>query len=195
MKKIVFIISHLGSGSSSLINSLNENPRCLIYESKNNYEHPESIELLTKYHKLSNFSCAVYGDHILYNHSIIHNDFYNYFKFIYIIRSPKESLNIILKKHRYSKNGAYNYYRFRLRRMCEMAKKTKNFILFNYEQLFDKKNIDKINNYLDLLEPIQIKNDEKELKNEFSNKVLIKSQDCYEKYYYYLSNLYKKEEK
>ncbi len=189
MKKIIFIISHLGSGSSELVKSLNKNPRCVFYESKNVYDHPDAFDLLLRYHKLMNLSCAIYGDHILYNQSIVHDKFLEKLKFIYIIRSPKDALQSIHENYKYNYKNAYNYYRFRLRRMCEMANKTKNFLFFTYDELFDKNNLNKINNYLNLIEPIDmIKKEEKEDFN-FYNKSFSLAQDCYEKYFYYLNNL------
>jgi hypothetical protein len=104
-------------------------------------------------------------------------------------------LGEILSKN-YTEKDAWNYYRFRLRRICEMAKQTKNAILITHDELMDKsgKAFNLISNYLRLSEPLchdivegEILN--LETKNEIDLSLLEKTEDCYEKYYYYLNNL------
>ena len=98
MKKVAFIISHMGSGSNYLVDVLNNNPRCAFFTSPTRYEHPDSLQWIFKYHKLNNYSGAIYGDHLLFNHSFCCKSLYDCCKFIYIIRPARQSLNEIFTK-------------------------------------------------------------------------------------------------
>jgi hypothetical protein len=194
MKKVAFIVSHLGSGSNYLVNILNNNPRCMIFNSNSMYEHPDSLSWLFKNHKLKGFSGAIYGDHLLYNHSFSCKKLYDYCKFIYLIRPARQSLNEIYHTTEYSKKNIVNYYRYRLRRICEMAKKTKNSILLTYDELISNKNFGIIEDYLGLIHPLVDQEFDGEVdfsskENVFEEETVRSTEDCYEKYFYYLNNL------
>lgn len=189
MKKVVFIVSHLGSGSDYLLRILNNNPRCMIFASNNQYDHPNSLDWMFKYHKLKNHSGAIYGDHLLFNQSFSCKILYNYCKFIYLIRPPRQSLVHIVRN--YSELGAFNYYRFRLRRICEMAKQTKNAIMITYDELISGKAFYLIKNYLKLAEDLDHDQIEFDSKNNYKldESLCLALENRYEKYYYYLNNL------
>lgn len=195
MKKVAFIVSHFGSGSFYLVDVLNENPRCTIFGSKNRYEHPDDLQNLFKYHKLKNHSGAIYGDQLLYNHSFSCKSLYDCCKFIYVIRPARQSLNEIYKTNKtYSKDGMVRYYRFRLRRICEMAKRTKNAVLLTYDELISGECFGTIQEYLKLIDPLHHlescgETDRPSAENNFSEQIISEAQDCYEKYFYYLSKL------
>jgi hypothetical protein len=91
MKKIVFICSHLCSGSSALYDAMNENPRIHGFKqnSLNAYESPFNLVTLTnKTHKMNNAS-AIYMDELLKNYQFTSKESYSYCNFIYIVRSPE----------------------------------------------------------------------------------------------------------
>ena len=68
MKKVIFLISHIGSGSDALYALLNNNPRIMGYENADIYENNLSLfALIDKKHKLNN-SSRIYMDHLLYNY-------------------------------------------------------------------------------------------------------------------------------
>lgn len=192
MKKVAFIVSHLGSGSDYLVDVLNNNPRCMIFNSNHVYDHPDSLEWLYKNHKLRGFSGAVHGDHLLFNHSFSCKNLYEYCKFIYVIRPPRQALNEILRFTRNTKENVVNYYRYRLRRICEMAKNTKNSVFLTYDELISEKNFDIIEKYLGLIHPLenqQVEGENPPIENKFEEDEMKKVEDCYERYYYYLNNL------
>lgn len=194
MKKVAFIVSHLGAGSEYLIDILNENPRCTIFRTNNKYEHPDDLNWMFKFHKLKNYSGSVYGDNLLYNHSFSCKNLYKYCKFIYLIRPARQTLNEIYRTtSKYSKESIVSYYRFRLRRICEMAKQTKDAVLITYDDLISGKSFSIIEEYLNLIEPLKHINpgsfDLSVMEDKFGQKVVSNTQDCYEKYFYYLNNL------
>lgn len=191
MRKVAFIVSHLGSDSNYLVDVLNNNPRCLIFNSSNTYDHPDSLNWLFSRHKLKNFAGAIYGDHLLYNQSFSCKLLYEYCKFIYVIGSPKKALNEIYKMG-YKKQSAFNYYCFRLRRICEMAKCTKNAVLLTRDELINHNNFDIIEKYLNLIQPLvstRLDGEVEMYNNVFAEPMLRKAEDCYERYFYYLNNI------
>jgi hypothetical protein len=152
MKKVCFVVSHLGSGSIDLVDILNKNPKCEIKESSTQYENPSSLGwLFASGHKCRD-SSAIYGDHLLFNMSISYKRFYEFCKFIYVIRPARASLNEIatLQDTKYKQADAARYYRFRLRRICEMAKRTPDAVLVTWDDLAKGSAFSIIEEYLGL---------------------------------------------
>lgn len=188
MKNICFIVSHLGSGSSDLVDILNKNPQCSIIQSKISYKNLFSLYgMLNMDHKRRDAS-AVYGDHILYNMSISSKCFYDFCKFIYVVRQPRPALNEIIKKYDYSQKNAKNYYCFRLRRIYEMSRKTKNSIFLSWEDLSKGSSFDLIEKHLDLDTKLNVElhHFNEEYQDSFDENLIEQAQKTYEKYYFYL---------
>lgn len=188
MKKVCFIISHHGSGSFDLLNILNQNPRCDIHSSQYSYDNPQDLNwMFLKNHKCRDNS-AVYGDHLLYNMSFSCKKLYNYCKFIYVIRPARASLNEMISMN-YQQEYAARYYRYRLRRICEMAKKTPDSVLVTWEDLV-KGYFSEIENMLNLKEKLYLKNHHfiTQETNSFKESLVSECEDAYERYYYYLKN-------
>jgi hypothetical protein len=74
-----------------------------------------------------------------------------------------------------------------------MAKQTKDAVFITYDDLISGKSFGIIEEYLNLVEPLtHTKLGEFDLsliEDKFGQQVISKTQDCYEKYYYYLNNL------
>lgn len=192
MKKVLFVTSHLCSGSTELLKILNRNPRIQIKDLDRYYTSPADIEYLTREpHKLDN-AAAIYGDHLLYNISLSSKVFYNFCDFVYVIREARPTLNEIIQKYqRYSEKTAFNYYCFRLRRIFEMARKTPGAVLLTWDDLKTGKGLSLMDDYLSLKD--NLKADES-LFNESERKdypldLANKAQDSYERYYFYMRNL------
>jgi len=187
LKKICLVVSHLASGSENLIYSLNTHPQCQFYESNIKYTNKSSLRwLFSVDHKCRN-SSAIYGDHLLRNTSICNKDIYSSCKFIIVIRSARSSLEKLISLGLDPEKSA-SYYCFRLRRLCEIAKKSK-MIFFSWEDLAKKESYDKIKEYLDLssdLNPFIL--DEK-LPCLCPEKIVERCSDAYERYYYYLKEI------
>lgn len=193
MKKVCFVVSHLGSGSGDLIKVLDRNPRCEFHNSKAQYDGPDALKwMFLRGHKCRDNS-AIYGDHILYNMQLSCKIFYECCKFIYVIRPARPSLNVIssLRETRYSEQAAASYYRFRLRRMCEMAKRTPDAVLVTWDDLAKGRAFPIIESYLGLSK--QLSTEYEDFLNDdmdsFSEHLVGECQDAYERYYYYLNGL------
>jgi hypothetical protein len=191
MKRVCFVVSHLGSGSSDLVEVLNGNPRCEIYDSGTQYDNPAAMEwMFNKGHKCRD-SSAVYGDHLLFNTSMSHKSFYGFCKFIYVIRPARASLNEIVALRKYTQENAAKYYRFRLRRMCEMAKRSPDSVLLTWDDLAKGTAFPIIEDYLGLPKQLrtEFKHFSSEMSDVFKENLIEECQDAYERYYYYLDKL------
>lgn len=190
---IVFVVSHLGSGSSGLVTILNENPRIDISNKNLSYEHPSVLEYLFSLgHKLDN-TAAIYGDQILFNKDLGCRAFYDFSKFIYVIRPPKFTLNeLVYQRNEYDESTAENYYAFRLRRMYEMARDTPGAVFLTWDDLRQGRGLNLIEEYLNLKTPLvslpELFQDLTTSKVVAAD-VLKRTEDCYEKYLYYFRNL------
>lgn len=193
MKKVCFIVSHLGSGSHHLVEILNGNPRCQIQSSQARYSSPEDLEwLFATPHKCRD-SSAIYGDHILFNPSFSCRNLYESCRFIYVIRPPRYSLNEICMDPDSGLKGRFaaRYYAFRLRRMCEMARKTPGSLLLTWDDLSSGKAFPAIEDYLGLKSQLKVEHHHFPLisRDDFDERLLAECEDAYERYYYYLGML------
>lgn len=194
MRKIVFLTSHLGSGSDVLYKSLNAHPRIQGYKSSENnlYVHPFNLlSLVNCRHKLHN-SSAIYMDELLYNYSLSTKYALNVCKFIYVIRDAESTLNLLMENESFKKPiHAQRYYLYRLRRICEMAKRTPGAVVLNYYDIKNKKGSEAIQNYLNLKEPFEFldaKLPEPTSLDLVSPKLVQEADEAFEKYWYFLKN-------
>jgi hypothetical protein len=185
MKKVAFIVSHLGSGSYDFIEILNKNPRCNFFNSSVQYAHPDDIRWMFNFEKLKNYSGSVFGDHLLYNVSFQCKIFYKFCKFIYLIRPPRQVFSEIPATQK-----SIDYYRFRLRRICEMAKNTPDAVFLTHDDLYKTETCSIIESYLGLKEKLEVKPSRNiQIESKMNENLMSKIEDCYERYYYYMNNL------
>ena len=188
MKKVCFVVSHLGSGSSELVESLNKNPRCEIHSTRVQYSSPDSLNwMFARGHKMRN-SSAVYGDHMLLNASLSCKKFYEFCKFIYVIRPARQSMEGIMASG-YGEEEASRYYRFRLRRMCEMAKRTPGAVLATWDDMLRGEILGAIESYLGLDVPLERMIPSENAPSKAKESSVEQCQDAYERYHYFMKNL------
>jgi len=188
LKKVCFVVSHLGSGSGSLVAALNSDPRCEIRESGARYDSPSGVRWLFRLGHKCRDASAVYGDHLLFNASMSSRRLYGMFMNIFVIRPARHSLNEILR-HGYNEKGASSYYRFRLRRICEMARRSKHSLLVTWDDLARESSMSIIHEFLGLsapLQSVQATVPEAEL---CSEAVVEECQQAYDRYFYYLKSI------
>lgn len=151
MRKILFIMSHLESGSDILYNSLNFHQQVQGVKFLNTvYDNSLSIFYVTnRKHKLNN-SSAIFMDELLYNYQFQTKAAYNFGKFIFILREAESALNLLVEKGYFPPLQAQRYYLYRLRRMCEMAKRVPGALVLNAYDIKHKKGSEVIADYLGL---------------------------------------------
>jgi Intein splicing domain len=104
------------------------------------YTHPIDLKKLEAKDKY----VRAYADVIVNNYQFACQALYKFCYFIYLLGNPNQTMHELTKE--LSAEGAYNYYRFRLRRMYEMSFKTPKAICVTWE------NINNIKEFLDLNE-------------------------------------------
>ena len=128
--QFVFLMTHLGSGSGYLCESLGQVPTICCNHTNKIYTHPTDLDSL----KIKDRYAKIFIDTIEFNYSFASTALYNCCKFIYLIRNPKHSLGKMVKDG-YSRESSINYYLFRLRRMYEMAHHTPKSLFLRYEDM------------------------------------------------------------
>ena len=196
MKKILFVCSHLHSGSSALCDALNRHPRIQGYKlaARSSYAGPPNLLMLTEqHHKLGNRS-AIYMDELLWNHHLSTKAAYKECSFIYVVREPAAVLDLLVGNEKMKPSFAVRYYTYRLRRLCEMAKRTPGAVLLTWDDLVENRGISLIQDYLGLKQPVSF--DPVSLspfKRAYSTDLVglqVRSEvdDTYQRYLYYLKN-------
>src|SRR5262245_31898661 len=123
MRKVCFLISHIGSGSEGVLRSLSQCRRVACYRTGQVYSHPLMVEELTSLpHTLDN-TAAVWVDELQHNYQFSSKPLYSFCRFIYMVREAEPTLNSLVEAG-YKPESAMRYYCYRLRRMCEMARRT-----------------------------------------------------------------------
>lgn len=185
MKNGLFVVSHLGSDSGDLVKSLNDNPRVTIYDFSGLYDHYSSLQTLFGQRHKARDSSAVYGDHLCFNTNFYCSDLYSCCKFIYVISPPRIALPRIIQENNYNPIGSSRYYAYRLRRICEMAKRTPGAVLLRSENMQSKMHL--VKDYLGLKSPVNLDltNDDSEVTVDSS--LMSSAEDCYERHLYFLN--------
>ena len=160
--KILFILSHMRSGSSLLTHILNSNPEIIGYgETHINYASEANFkDLIFKvYWKMRDYQMQhkYVLDKILHTKKILNKSLLtsNNIRTIFLIREPVRSLNSILDlKLHWNEKKALDYYLERLAMLENYAKiiNNKNHSLFiTHEQLLQQTNLvfEKLKNFLD----------------------------------------------
>ncbi len=136
----LFIATHLGSGASILCESLSSHRLC-AWSRRSPYQNGLGVMKMSE-----GLDAKVYFDKLTHNHQFCCPSLYNQCRFIYVIRKPETSIAHIVNKG-YSLSCAQNYYSFRLRRLCEMYKKTSGLLLVN-DEVFDGCSFASVQEYL-----------------------------------------------
>lgn len=176
-----------------MVEILNNNPRCQIQSSSARYSGPDDLGwLFASPHKCRD-SSAVYGDQLLFNTSLSCKNFYESCSFVYVIRPARASLNEISTMKEYGLKGRFaaRYYSFRLRRMAEMARRTKHALLLTWDDLASGTAFASLESHLGLKTPLKAEHRHFNAgsADDFDEGMVSECQDAYERYYYYLTRL------
>ena len=174
MEKVLFLMSHLGSGSDKFYQILKAHPKIDDPGINIVYENYEDIEYLrNKPHKVNNVS-AIYMQHILYNHQFVSKKLCRLCNFVFYLGNPRSTISRIIQMG-YSESNALNYYNFRLYGLyVYYIRSYGNNLIFssNWSELSKFLDIDTLSGYME---------DEKEPDN-VSMDTLLKAEDVYFKY-------------
>ena len=158
------------------------------------YDSPLSLYLLaSQEHKMDN-SSALYLDELLYNSQFYCKQAYSVCKFIYVLRGPESVIDYMMHKDGLRAEVAARSYAFRLRRLCEMAKRTPGALLLTYDDLIGKRGLDLVAAHLGIKDSIRLNPDLLDEIGPRLNPVPLDQeirsslQDSYERYLYFLRN-------
>ncbi len=101
------------------------------------YDHPTKVESLSEPVLKARPLARICVHKITYNYQLS-PVLYDHAEFIYFVRSPRDSLNHLVTEKKYTEVGALRYYCYRLRRLCEMARKTGG-VLLTWDDLVEKR--------------------------------------------------------
>ena len=186
MKKVVLLMSHLGSGSDALYAAMDAHPSIQGYAGDSTYDTPLRLITLTeKKHKLNNAS-RIYMDHILYNHQYcLKPD--PMVRMVFLVREPEASIDYMINMKLLRRQEAKRYYLYRIRRLCELAKRNTGSVFLKYSDIRDGKGMDIISGHLGLKDCLPPLSDlsTPSGKNCLSLHEYESLGDSYEKYLYY----------
>lgn len=191
MKKVLFLSSHLGSESDQLYVAFCDLLSIQGYKKENIYRSMQDIYFLTeRKHKLKT-SARIYMDHLLFNYQFSCKQAYENCKFIFIVREPEETIEFLVSNKLYNKKDAISYYLYRIRRICEMAKNTKEGLFLTHANLKNGKGIQEIKDYINIKERFNFvfENIENKNKNILTYKEIENLNQVYEKYLYFVRNI------
>jgi hypothetical protein len=177
VKTVLFLASHIGSGSNLLFDALTSSDRIEGFRTGMSYDHYDKIEsLLSNPHK-NNKSNSIFLDELLYNHSFVCKPLIPRCKFVYLLREPRGALSSIMSSTDYDLDMANRYYRYRLRGLCEYAIRSSGYVL-TYDRLGD---LSGLSRYLGIKDVFQV-SVPPETCVEISDRVLAECDRSYEKY-------------
>jgi hypothetical protein len=189
MKKVVFLVTHLGSGSEALTTILNQNPRVECHRTGLIFNSYHALESFTAHeHKCRN-SAAIWIDEHVFNYTFSCKDLLKTCKFIYVVRDGRGALEELVGVHGYDQSAAMRYYCYRLRRIAEMARRTKDAVLLTYDDLVRNEDIPLVEEYLNLKERLQMRAIKPARTTSVSVKFVDTAQKCYERYLYKLRQM------
>ena len=190
MNDVVFVTSHLGSGSEILLDTLNAHPRIDIQNLKAVYAHPTDLEtLVEKGHKLDN-AAAIYGDHIIGNAQFTCKPLLKFCHFVFLVREPTCTINSILElKELPDLKSAISYYELRLRRLYEIARKAEKAVFLTWEQMASDRALSMVEDMLGLKSPLHPAELSPCTSDYVPFDVSEKEQDFYEKYLYFFRGI------
>jgi hypothetical protein len=92
---------------------------------------------------------------------------------------------------KYAPKFAARYYGFRLRRICETARKTKDSLFLTWDDLASGRAFSSIEDYLGLRTQLKAEHRHFQacVRDELDERLVLECQDAYERYYYYLAGL------
>lgn len=193
LKRVLISVTHLASGSLPLMGLLNTNPRVQFIQTNpiiNNY--PDLKATLNMPHKMNSVA-AMFALDINYNYQLSSSVYLPHAHYLFVIRPPDQVLNVLTSNGLYGHDQAANYYCFRLRRMCEIAKRVKHGMLLTYEEIIRGDHVEHLTDFLTLRESVLHSSENFDhltmSKNTFKKETLEWCRDCYERHLFFLKRL------
>lgn len=182
----VFIATHYGAGGSMLMTMLGASRRFgkVSRGDGQTYRDPTVLASVQRDAAARQPQARVFVDRLVMNHELSHDFYYENVKFVFLVREPEESIKYIMEIG-YTEAAALRYYSYRLRRLCEMARKAKHKIVVTWGDLADKSAFPAIKEFLGVKELTSIYRPEKS-KETVTPATVSSARRCYERHLRYL---------
>jgi hypothetical protein len=137
--KQVFIATHIGAGGNMLADMISANRRIarIRRDSTQVYTDPIALDYAQRKTLEGNPNARMFVDRIVFNHELAHTSFYADCLFVFLVREPEATLKHLVGLG-YTERAAARYYTYRLRRLCEMARRAKHSIVTTWDELVSK---------------------------------------------------------
>lgn len=192
LKRVLLSVTHLASGSLPLIGLLDRNPRIQFVRTNPVIQNYTDLKALTSLpHKLTSVA-AMFALDINYNYQLGSKNLVPHAHYLFVVRSPEPVLNILMSQGGYAEQGAAMYYCYRLRRICEIAKRAKHGMLLTYDDIRQGEYVKPIKSFLNLREDVSYEPemfDNSKSSNTVKKDTLEWCQDCYERHLFFLKSL------
>ena len=146
----LFISTHLGSGASMLSDALSKH----VYATRMDLKIYSHLRDFREYREFYPYT-KIFYDKLMFNFQIASPSLYKICKFIYVVREAAPTLEHLINVKGYTIDGAYRYYCYRLRRICEMAKKTPGSLLVTWDDIVSERAFESVQKYLGLKRPLE----------------------------------------
>ena len=182
----LFIATHIGGGGGLLKRCLATNTSVYCRNGLHVYLHPSNLDDMKK----EDTYARVAADRLVYNFQMAAPSVMGLSTFAYVVREPRAVLDHLHDAHGYSWDGALNYYRFRLRRLCEMARRTPRSFLFTFDDVVTGRALGLIQSKFGLKHPFVLKYEPAEEGYPAAPIGHLEiAQTSYERHLYYMRNL------
>jgi hypothetical protein len=154
LKRQIMIATHMGSGGSMLLEMILANRKAarLPRSYDQVYADPTSLSILQEDANRFRPHARLFVDKVMFNFEVINLQYLQMCEYIFLVREAKGSLNSIVKSGKLTPEAATRYYTFRLRRLCEMAKKSPRRLVITWDDLVDKSCLASLRTYLGMKE-------------------------------------------
>jgi len=149
------------------------------------YADPTSLKIMQEEAARYRPHARLFVDRVVYNHEIISTNYFQMCDYIFLLREAEGTLNAIVQSGRLKPEAALRYYVFRLRRLCEMAKKSPRRVVLTWDELVDKSCLPALKKFLGMKELPSTYRRQPEL-NLVDPALILQGQKSYEKHLRYL---------
>lgn len=193
LKRVLLSITHLGSGSLPLLGLLNRNPRVQLLQTNTTvHSYPDLRAITSQRHKLGS-SAAMFAIDLNYNYQLGPRVQLPHAHHLFVVRPPEVVLNLLVSKGFFKQEQAARYYCFRLRRMCEIAKRVGTGMLLTYDDIQRGDYTETLGEFLGLKEPVvhvpKLFDHLNYTENVFAKPTMDWCRDCYERHLFFMKSL------
>jgi hypothetical protein len=193
LKRVLLSVTHLASGSLPLLGLLNRNPRVQFVRANPVIQNYVDLRAFTaQTHKLSSVA-AIFALEANFNYQLGSKNLPLHAHYLFTVRQPTPVLNLLVADNLYGHKEAAMYYCYRLRRICEIAKRVRHGMLLTYDDIQRGDHVVPLKTFLGLKEDVlhlpEAFDHLKPPPNVIKREILDWCQDCYERHLFFLKSL------